>query len=273
MAVVDALPEALWTLCLDYLSGSDLGQLSIASKFCCEQLASEAQWLRAVRERFFKDAWNPHRNKKRQSLTPRMCGAANWARAYRELDRRIAAPRTWLTPRHARIFARGRTGHCGAWCTLSHSSDCRTRQGQIVEIRVLIQNLGATFVAVRPQELVVRWLCCREVDAIETKPASIVDTKVIARSRDISNEERSDEYIEPYDWIAVALRVECPECAFELDFLERAVDVTLPFVEANRKNESGYVARVLEAPCVSTETLYKWYAVLPGGYVSLAQAM
>lgn len=199
-----------------------------------------------------------------------------------------------LTPRHARIFAKGRCGDCGMWVTLAHSSDCRTRRStqhnhNMVELRVLVQNLGAFFVSFRPADLCVRWLCCegpehgvaKGIDEchrkfIETRPAHLVNTRVFARSctalHDRTTSATADEYIDPNEWVGIAACVECPDCNFELDFLERAKAMSLPFVE--RSGDFLDVSmHVVEAHFVSIEQLYRWYSILPGGYVSLAHAL
>lgn len=235
--MLDALPDVLYEHIVSLLDGRTLGVLGTARP------VSETQWQRACRSRFLGAA----------KSTPRMCGGSTWAKAYRELERRCAPPRTSLTPRHARIFAKGRSRDCAMWVLVAHSHNCRTRG--VIQLRVLVQNVGADVVKYDIGTLNVSWLCCQR-DVTRECRAAVAPARVVAGCE-------LDE-LTPYAWAVLGIDVGAPDCEFELDFLERATRVDLDVVEKH-----GGRATV-RAPFVACEQLYAWYSVLPGGYVTLA---
>ena len=162
------IPEDLALYIASYLGGEALARLEATSKACRSLYANEVAWEACVRARWHDPRWldvpidyfsaatrdfvqvslQSARRARRRSkaskprVTPKQCGANSWSAAYRELHRRNAPPRSWLTPRHAKVVARGRQGACSAWVLLQHTPDCRCVDGTVT-LRVVVQNTGA----------------------------------------------------------------------------------------------------------------------------------
>ncbi|KAH8067972.1 hypothetical protein JL721_7192 [Aureococcus anophagefferens] len=84
-------------------------------------------------------------------------------------------------------------------------------------------------------------------------------------------------------WAAAIVRVAVPDCYYEGDFLERAVELRVPFVETGSPRhaparagllETGSAApQLLTMPFVGPEHVHRWYTELPGGCVVLATGL
>ena len=183
-------------------------------------------------------------------VTPKQCGANSWSAAYRELHRRNAPPRSWLTPRHAKGGRRaGRQGACSAWVLLQHTPDCRCVDGTVT-LRVVVQNTGAAdIVRVEVDDCSLSWLVAeandnanailraagaRELQGREhavavPRTGTILECKLVARG----HERRSSEgfgylgfaWLQPLEWVAMEVRVATEDCVHEHDFLERAIQL------------------------------------------------
>ena len=137
------IPEDLALYIASYLGGEALARLGAASKACGSLYANEAAWEACVRARWHDPRWldvpmdyyraatnevldslrRARRSSKKPRVHPKQCGASSWSSAYRELHRRNAPPRSWLTPRHAKVVARGRQGACSAWVLVQHNTE------------------------------------------------------------------------------------------------------------------------------------------------------
>jgi hypothetical protein len=172
---------------------------------------------------------------------------------------------------------------------VAHARDCRTitletgaqLSAYYIELRVLVQNVGADRVGFRPNNVSLTWLCCNDSEEIP-RPAKLrcSSTTVLSHSkyaaipegdascffgRDHTMMDSSSVLpVELYEWIAFSALVSCPECAFEADFLERALTISLPF-EATATPVSSPVVATFAAP----EVVDRWYSELPGGFVLL----
>ena len=213
------LPDDLAHLIIEHVDGFDLARLSQTCGRCLAAHDALPGLLVRVRQ----------------------CGAATWARAYRELARRQFAPRTWLTPRHAKIVARRRVGSAAAWATVAHTADCRTvgASGQgssapAIDLRVLVQNVGAEAVCFDPARIAVTWLACvDEAGRVAPVPCEILFAEIFARGHERRDARRRPgvETLGVLTWAAAIVRVAVPDCYYEGDFLERAVELRVPFVE------------------------------------------
>ena len=179
------MPEDLALYIASYLGGETLARLEATSKACRSLYANEVAWEACVRARWHDPRWldvpmdyyraatnevldslrRARRGSKKPRVHPKQCGASSWSSAYRELHRRNAPPRSWLTPRHAKVVARGRQGACSAWALVQHTPDCRCVDGTVT-LRVLVQNTGAADTAARRrgEVLSLSWLVAEAND-------------------------------------------------------------------------------------------------------------
>jgi len=289
--LMELLPDDVKKQIWNFLNAKGLARWSLTAR---GNIIPETQWQRCVRERF-EPGFGPY------SLRPKSCGASTWKRAFRELSRRMTAPRTFLTQRHQKVAAKGCCGEIAGWITVSHRSDCRVqerREGNnpqsIITLNVIIQNIGSAYCAVQPNKLLVLWLCSRQYQpfaqdkpvctnadseddfdsCLETRSASVLDHSLLARSR--GGEEKNDlvtlqqkEIMFHYEWLAFQIQVQCPGCTYEADFLERAVSCEIPYMEVSG-DQPGYERKgLLNLAFLSTDQLQSWYMTLPGGCVTL----
>ena len=166
-----------------------------------------------------------------------MCGASTWARAYRELVRRGTSPRTWVTPRHGRVYmvGKGRAGQVAAWMTVAHSPDCRTvhrdelepAAPRSIELRVLLQNAAAASVSFDPALIQVDWLCVSHAARLERRLplGGLVrrggDLTEVRKARvraspaphvlDGSSPDARSGLLHPLQWAVLVVHVECGE--------------------------------------------------------------
>jgi hypothetical protein len=310
-AAVLAVPEDLALYIASYLGGEALAKLGAASKACGSLYANEAAWEACVRARWHDPRWldvpmdyyraatnealdslrRARRGSKKPRVHPKQCGASSWSSAYRELHRRNAPPRSWLTPRHAKVVARGRQGACSAWVTVQHTPDCRCVDGTVT-LRVLVQNTGATnMLRVDTSEVALSWLVAeandnanailraagaRELQGRERAVAvprtgTILECRQVARGherRTFLTDHLGKSWLEPLEWIAMEVRVATEDCTHEHDFLERAIQLC---VKARAVGSSTGI--YLKLPFIDDATVHRMYSELPGGYVMLSDGV
>ena len=194
-------------------------------------------------------------------MTPQSVGASNWARAYREMDRRNAAPRTRLSPRHARIFAKAKSRGTAAWVFIKHTTDTRTRiaAGRFIRLHVLVQNIDSRCVQVDPRDVTIHWISTAKT----LTNATILRTTIADTSERVTTFLGETTNLTPFDWIAFAVDVACDGCFWELDFLERVRSLDLPV------HQNSSLPTNLHLPFVGPALLDTWYSILPGGCVML----
>ena len=325
------IPEDLALYIASYLGGEALARLEATSKACRSLYANEVAWEACVRARWHDPRWldvpidyfsaatrdfvqvslQSARRARRRSkaskprVTPKQCGANSWSAAYRELHRRNAPPRSWLTPRHAKVVARGRQGACSAWVLLQHTPDCRCVDGTVT-LRVVVQNTGAAdIVRVEVDDCSLSWLVAeandnanailraagaRELQGREhavavPRTGTILECKLVARG----HERRSSEgfgylgfaWLQPLEWVAMEVRVATEDCVHEHDFLERAIQLCVKARLLNRRpprRDCSTVAHpstgvYLKLAFIDDATVHRMYSELPGGYVMLSDGV
>ena len=304
------LPETPQTTCLDipedmalyiasYLGGEALARLEATSKACGSLYANEVAWEACVRARWHDPRWlsvpedcsgldvRPARRRRptKPRVTPKQCGASSWSSAYRELHRRNAPPRSWLTPRHAKVVARGRQGACSAWVLVQHTPDCRCVDGTVT-LRVVVQNTGAAdIVRVEVDDCSLSWLVAetndnanailraagaRELQGREharavPRTGTILNVERIARGHErmtFPTDVMNCSWLQPLEWVAMEVHVATEDCVHEHDFLERAIQLGV-------KSTAGY----LKLPFIDDATVHRMYSELPGGYVMLSDGV
>ena len=304
-AAVLAVPEDLALYIASFLGGETLARLEATSKACRSLYANEAAWEACVRARWHDPRWldvpadyiyaatnealdslrRARRGSKKPRVHPKQCGASSWASAYRELHRRNAPPRSWLTPRHAKVVARGRQGACSAWVLVQHTPDCRCVDGTVT-LRVVIQNTGAAdIVRVEVDDCSLSWLVAeandnanailraagaRELQGREharavPRTGTILNVERIARGHErmtFPTDVMNCSWLQPLEWVATEVRVATGDCVHEHDFLERAIQLGV-------KSTAGY----LKLPFIDDATVHRMYSELPGGYVMLSDGV
>ena len=305
------IPEDLALYIASYLGGEALARLEATSKACRSLYANEVAWEACVRARWHDPRWldvpidyfsaatrdfvqvslQSARRARRRSkaskprVTPKQCGANSWSAAYRELHRRNAPPRSWLTPRHAKVVARGRQGACSAWVLLQHTPDCRCVDGTVT-LRVVVQNTGAAdIVRVEVDDCSLSWLVAeandnanailraagaRELQGREhavavPRTGKILQVERIARGHErmtFPTDVMNCSWLQPLEWVAMEVHVATEDCVHEHDFLERAIQLGV-------KSWAGY----LKLPFIDASVVHRMYSELPGGYVMLSDGV
>ena len=293
------IPEDLALFIASFLGGEALARLEATSKACRSLYANEVAWEACVRARWHDPRWlevpgdcfdvRPARRRSKASkprVTPKQCGASSWAAAYRELHRRNAPPRSWLTPRHAKVVARGRQGAASAWALVRHAPDCRCIDGTVT-LRVIVQNTGADTVRVDTgwNALSLSWLVAdandnanailraagaRELQGREharavPRTGTILNVERIARGHErmtFPTDVMNCSWLQPLEWVATEVHVATEDCVHEHDFLERAIQLGV-------KSTAGY----LKLPFIDASVVHRMYSELPGGYVMLSDGV
>ncbi len=299
-AAVLAVPEDLALFIASFLGGETLARLEATSKACRSLYANEVAWEACVRARWHDPRWldvpvdcsgldvRPARRRRpsKPRVTPKQCGASSWAAAYRELHRRNAPPRSWLTPRHAKVVARGRQGAASAWALVRHTPDCRCIDGAVT-LRVIVQNTGSDTLRVERgwNAFSLSWLVAeandnanailraagaRELQGREharavPRTGTILDVERIARGHErmtFPTDVMNCSWLQPLEWVAMEVHVATEDCVHEHDFLERAIQLGV-------KSTAGY----LKLPFIDDATVHRMYSELPGGYVMLSDGV
>ena len=293
------IPEDLALYIASCLGGEVLARLEATSKACRSLYANEVAWEACVRARWHDPRWlevpgdcfdvRPARRRSKASkprVTPKQCGASSWAAAYRELHRRNAPPRSWLTPRHAKVVARGRQGAASAWALVRHTPDCRCIDGTVT-LRVIVQNTGADTLRVERgwNAFSLSWLVAeandnanailraagaRELQGREharavPRTGTILNVERIARGHErmtFPTDVMNCSWLQPLEWVATEVHVATEDCVHEHDFLERAIQLGV-------KSTAGY----LKLPFIDDATVHRMYSELPGGYVMLSDGV
>ena len=294
------IPEDLALYIASYLGGEALARLEATSKACRSLYANEVAWEACVRARWHDPRWldvpvdcsgldvRPARRRRpsKPRVTPKQCGASSWAAAYRELHRRNAPPRSWLTPRHAKVVARGRQGAASAWALVRHTPDCRCIDGTVT-LRVIVQNTGSDTLRVERgwNAFSLSWLVAeandnanailraagaRELQGREharavPRTGTILNVERIARGHErmtFPTDVMNCSWLQPLEWVAMEVHVATEDCVHEHDFLERAIQLGV-------KSTAGY----LKLPFIDDATVHRMYSELPGGYVMLSDGV
>ena len=308
------IPEDLSLYIASYLGGEALARLGAASKACGSLYANEVAWEACVRARWHDPRWlevpgdcfdvRPARRRSKASkprVTPKQCGASSWAAAYRELHRRNAPPRSWLTPRHAKVVARGRQGACSAWVLLQHTPDCRCVDGTVT-LRVVVQNTGADRVRVVVDDCSLSWLVAeannlraaginananailraagaRELqgrqDVAVPRTGNILECRQVARGherRSFPTDALGNAWLQPLEWVAMEVRVATEDCVHEHDFLERAIQLCVKARDCSTVAHPS-TGIYLKLAFIDDATVHRMYSELPGGYVMLSDGV
>ena len=313
-AAVLAVPEDLALYLASYVGGETLAQLEATSKACRSLYANEAAWEACVRARWHDPRWldvpmdyyraatnevldslrRARRSSKKPRVHPKQCGASSWSSAYRELHRRNAPPRSWLTPRHAKVVARGRQGACSAWVLVQHTPDCRCVDGTVT-LRVVVQNTGAAdILRVEVDDCSLSWLVAeandnanailraagaRELQGREhvavPRTGTIIECKEVARGHERRSGPLSGlgyAWLQPLEWVAMEVKVWTDDCIHEHDFLERAIQLC---VKARDCSTVAHPATgiYLKLAFIDDVTVHRMYSELPGGYVMLSDGV
>ena len=320
-AAVLAVPEDLALYIASYLGGEALARLGAASKACDSLYANEAAWEACVRARWHDPRWldvpidyfstatrdlvqeslQSLRRARRRSkaskprVTPKQCGASSWSAAYRELHRRNAPPRSWLTPRHAKVVARGRQGACSAWVLVQHTPDCRCVDGAVT-LRVVVQNTGATnLLRVNTSEVALSWLVAetndnanailraagarelqgRALDVAVPRTGTILECRQVARGherRSFPTDALGNAWLQPLEWVAMEVRAATEDCVHEHDFLERAIQLCVKARDCSTVAHPS-TGIYLKLPFIDASVVHRMYSELPGGYVMLSDGV
>ena len=312
------IPEDLALYIASYLGGEALARLGAASKACGSLYANEAAWEACVRARWHDPRWldvpmdyyraatnevldslrRARRSSKKPRVHPKQCGASSWSAAYRELHRRNAPPRSWLTPRHAKVVARGRQGACSAWVLVQHTPDCRCVDGAVT-LRVLVQNTGAVNVLrVDTSEVALSWLVAeandnanailraagarelqgREHDRAVPRTGTILECRQVARGherRTFPTDALGNAWLQPLEWVAMEVRVATDDCVHEHDFLERAIQLCVKARDCSTISSTSRTAATghIKLAFIDDATVHRMYSELPGGYVMLSDGV
>ena len=300
------IPEDLALYIASYLGGEALARLEATSKACSSLYTNEVAWEACVRARWHDPRWLdvpmdyfasvqewksllPARRRCKATkprVTPKQCGANSWSAAYRELHRRNAPPRSWLTPRHAKVVARCRQGAVSAWALVRHTPDCRCVDGSVT-LRVVVQNTGTGTLSLHSgwNAFSLSWLVAeandnanailraagaRELQGREharavPRTGTILNVERIARGHErmtFPTDVMNCSWLQPLEWVATEVHVATEDCVHEHDFLERAIQLGV-------KSTAGY----LKLPFIDDATVHRMYSELPGGYVMLSDGV
>ena len=305
-AVLLTVPEDLALYVASYLGGQTLGRLGATSKACGSLYANEVAWETCMRARWHDPRWlevpsdfapELRRARRRRPITkPRVnlkqCGASSWSSAYRELHRRNAPPRSWLTPRHAKVVARGRQGALSAWVLVQHTPDCRCVDGTVT-LRVVVQNVGtADLLRVDTEGPSLLWLVAEEdnanavLRAMGANPGlpdnvvavphagTVLECKQVARghTRHACPTMNTCAWLQPLEWVALTVKVCAPDCTHEHDFLERAIQLCLKARDCSTIDHPS-TGMYLKMGFIDAGAVHRMYSELPGGYVVLAEGV
>ncbi|KAH8044686.1 hypothetical protein JL722_14587 [Aureococcus anophagefferens] len=135
-----------------------------------------------------------------------------------------------------------------------------------------------------PARIAVTWLACvDEAGRVAPVPCEILFAEIFARGHERRDARRRQAGRWRLTWAAAIVRVAVPDCYYEGDFLERAVELRVPFVETGARAtlwrasrlllETGRGAAALTMPFVGPEHVHRWYTELPGGCVVLATGL
>jgi len=316
------IPEDLALYIASYLGGEALARLEATSRACGSLYANEAAWEACVRARWHDPRWldvpmdyyraatnealdslrRARRGSKKPRVHPKQCGASSWSSAYRELHRRNAPPRSWLTPRHAKVVARGRQGACSAWVLVQHTPDCRCVDGTVT-LRVLVQNTGADTLRVDTgwDAFSLSWLVAEANDNANAilRAAGARElqgrehARAVPRTGTILNVERIARghermtfptdvlsycsWLQPLEWVAMEIKVATEDCVHEHDFLERAIQLCVK-ARCVKARDCSAVAHpstgiYLKLPFIDASVVHRMYSELPGGYVMLSDGV
>ena len=312
------IPEDLALYIASYLGGEALARLGAASKACGSLYANEAAWEACVRARWHDPRWLdvpmdyfasvqewksllPARRRCKATkprVTPKQCGANSWSAAYRELHRRNAPPRSWLTPRHAKVVARCRQGAVSAWALVRHTPDCRC-VARSVTLRVVVQNTGADKVRVVVDDCSLSWLVAeandnanailraagaRELQGREhavpvPRTGTILECRQVARGHErltFPTDALGNAWLQPLEWVAMEIRVATEDCVHEHDFLERAIQLCVKARDCSAFSSTSRTAAAglyLKLAFIDDATVHRMYSELPGGYVMLSDGV
>jgi len=130
------------------------------------------------------------------------------------------------------IWGQNRQQGADVWLTIAHRSDCRLlptprRGSAFIQLRVVVQNLQHTPLTVDFQELRVYWKDGQQGRVMGIRPnhgdlpahaPQLVARNGVAQSASLVNNRLTLKW---FEFAVVTVSVDCDDCEFEADFLER----------------------------------------------------
>ncbi|CAK4067618.1 unnamed protein product [Aphanomyces euteiches] len=187
--------------------------------------------------------WKPLCVTRWQLFQPRLLrltryGVHSYTGLYRHLDGAKQKPNGAYSNQDKLTWGHARHDGVEAWLTLGHRSDCRTirvHSKSYIQLRVVVQNLSAPVVWVDMAAIQVHFKNGPIVPVIgvdsRLHPQIDMTPRVLAWNGQATSESAtclSSPSLRFLDFVVLGVYVECNECDFEADFLERASSVWVP---------------------------------------------
>ncbi|GLD94597.1 hypothetical protein PINS_up003208 [Pythium insidiosum] len=181
-----------------------------------------------------------------------LCGTEDICELYLYLDRNGLLPRGKYTMKHQLIWGKTRQEDTDVWLTIAHRPDCRllTIQSRaFIQLRLVIQNLDHKPLTVDFKEMLIDWKdgVQSHILGSSASTVSLRQTPRLVAWNGLERDSTIDDLKLQLNWFdhaVVSINVECDDCEFEADFLERCSAIWLP------------IRRL--GPCKNLSTLSMW---------------
>ncbi|ETV99089.1 hypothetical protein, variant 2 [Aphanomyces invadans] len=163
-------------------------------------------------------------------------GVHSYVGLYRHLQVAGQKPHGAYTMPDKLTWGHSRRDGVESWLTVGHRSDCKTIRAagtNFIQLRVVVQNLSPGVVLVALADINVHFKNGPVVSVVQpTATAASIDMtpRILAwngHAVDAPGSPRSCQ-LSFLEFVVVGVYVECDECEFEVDFLERALSVWVP---------------------------------------------
>ncbi|CAM9626753.1 unnamed protein product [Chrysoparadoxa australica] len=287
------------------LVGAFMGPKTLAtSTMVCRRwliaFAGNSLWFNlAVRRWGFNSRYRP----------PTLYGSTTWKGAFSNMAWRQRLPRGKYTRNKVIVFGKGRVRNVDMWVMIAHANNCSTKRAifvggerkveQCIELRVVVQNVEADEVLIRPEEIqVLRKPSCAgwETAGGTRYPRFVLHSKgeggasmddehkfeqldtcdfprILARNGEATSELVEDLegkccVLRPLGHVVISILVRCPGCDFETDFLCQSQCVRVPVTVRNGSSTSESLVR---AAFMDEKYLSEHFNRLPGGCMVLIE--
>lgn len=164
------------------------------------------------------------------------CGTEDFYELFDYLDRNGLVPQGKFTSKHQLIWGKNCQQGTDVWITVAHRSDCRLlvgpRASSYIQLRLVVQNLEHTPLTVDFQDMRVDWKDSQQGLVLgigRFGPPSLAPRLVAFNGDDTTVSLVNHQLkLEFFDFAVVTVNVDCDDCEFEADFLERCSAVWLP---------------------------------------------
>lgn len=223
---------------------------------------------RLLNEVYHEALWK-HISVRRFRVTPRIAtsrrlqaaGGVSWRTLYANWHLQGRMPISRHSGPNINAFAKGRAGGAFAWMTVPSTNDCRLRNGAM-RFRVVIQNVSATSISVRPTSVAISLQnagvivpgVCASAGCVMSVSHTVFDRAVGKNG----NRHVSSAVLSKDDFIVISAHIKMCGTVFEIDVLERIKSLIVPIIaDGCRFN--------VECP-MSDRHIWDSYELLPGGW-------